>query len=302
MNGKIYLTILSAILTIFIILGSISYFIGSYFFNIALDATGNLNNIKVPVDAATNLTATDQWFSTKDGLKLSGYIFESEKKSNKWVIAVHGYRGNAYNISTVGENFNANSYNVLLIDLRGHGSSEGDYISMGIQDSHDLIRWCNYLNTEYADIDICLYGISMGGATVMSASGNKALPKNVKCIVEDCGFTSAKAEFTHQLKTLYGRDPFPIIPIANLYTKFKAGFFFGEFAPIKMVKKSKAPILFIHGDLDSFVPFDMVNDLYAVAKQPKELFIVKGANHAGSELIDSKKYYATIFNFIDKYM
>ena len=104
----------------------------------------------------------------------------------------------------------------------------------------------------------------MGGATVALLSNQRSLPTQVKCIVEDCGFTSIHEEFTKQIKEQTGLPSFPFIPLASLICKIRLGFSLYEPSPIKSVAFSKVPILFIHGVEDSFVPTEMGKRMYNV--------------------------------------
>ena len=144
---------------------------------------------------------------------------------------------------------------MFLPDLRGSGDSEGDYYGMGWLDRFDIISWIrDTILEEQPDADIILHGVSMGAATVMMTTG-EALPPNVRVAVEDCGYTSVWEEFTIQLKKVYGLPQFPIMHIANGMAKRRAGYSFKEASSVEEVKKSKTPTLFIHGDVDTFVPF-----------------------------------------------
>ena len=60
---------------------------------------------------------------------------------------------------------------------------------MGWHERFDIVDLSNYIASTYKNSQIVLFGVSMGAATVMSASGEK-LPRNVKVIIEDCGYTS----------------------------------------------------------------------------------------------------------------
>ena len=188
-------------------------------------------------------------------------------------------------------------YNVLLPDLRAHGKSEGKYIGMGWLDRLDLIKWINYLIEKYGHIKIILYGISMGAATVMMASGEN-LPSNVRVVIEDCGYTSVWDEFADKLKTIFHIPKFPAMYNANFITKIRAGYSLKKASCIKQIKKSKIPTLFIHGDKDKFVPFYMLDQLYSVASCKKEKLVIKKCRTCRSTGHRTTKYWSTVRKFI----
>lgn len=297
-------------------------FVGNYFYNLAInantskefltnsehlgpgDTSGNLNTYEDK--KKENLIWAESVYSkinlqSFDDLKLNGYYYENEENNHKYAIVIHGYMGQALDMVTYARRFYDSGYTVLAPDCRGSGESEGDYTSMGWFDRLDVIEWIDYIVENDADAEIVLYGISMGGATVMMVSGEE-LPSNVKVIVEDCGYTSASDIFAYQLKDLYNLPKFPIIEAASLVTKIRAGFYLGDASALKQVAKSKTPIYFIHGDKDEFVPFTMLDEVYEAANCPKDKYIVSGAGHGFASKVAGEVYWENVFNFIHKYM
>lgn len=242
----------------------------------------------------------DLYMKSRDGLNLYNYLIENNK-SNKWVIAVHGYSSEGKGTAQYAKNYYDMGYNVIIPDLRGHGKSDGDYIGMGWDERFDIIDLVNYIVEKDSNAEIVLFGVSMGAATVINASGEE-LPSNVKAVVEDCGYTSAWSEFSHQLKTLFDLPSFPMMNVASLIGRIKAGYWIGDAAPSDQIVKSKTPTLFIHGDKDDFVPYSMLDELYNKGTMPKEKLIIKGAGHAKSSKINPKLYWETVDNFLNKYV
>lgn len=242
----------------------------------------------------------DLYITSKDGLKLHNYFLRNNS-SEKWIIAVHGYTSEGKLMAPYARKFYDMGYNVILPDLRGHGQSEGDYIGMGWDERFDIIDLIQYIVNDNTNTEIVLFGVSMGASTVMNVSGEE-LPSNVKAIIEDCGYTSAWEEFAYQLKELFGLPAFPMMHTASLMSKIRAGFWLGETSSINQVKKSNTPMLFIHGDSDTFVPSHMVDELYSAAKVEKEKLIIPGAGHAKSKDVDPELYWSTIITFINRYV
>ncbi|WP_439743745.1 alpha/beta hydrolase [Bacillus pseudomycoides] len=296
--------------------------VGNYFYNYALNAKqekefleGN-PHLKKTVTVSGNVVATDEMKNTEflskhqlsttsirsfDNLKLTGYEYRNQESSHKWSIVVHGYNGRALEMTKYIRHFYEKGYSVVAPDLRGHGNSQGDYIGMGWHDRKDVTQWIQYVLKKDPQAEIALFGISMGGATVMMTSGEE-LPANVKVIIEDCGYSSVIDEFTYQLKDLFHLPKFPVMNAANTITKLRAGYDLNEGSAVKQVAKSKTPMLFIHGDADTFVPFEMLDEVYNAAKVEKEKLIVPGAGHGEAEKIDSEKYWNTVWGFIGKYI
>lgn len=238
-----------------------------------------------------------------DGLKLCGYYIAANKPTVRTAILIHGYTSRGKDMASFAQYYNEElGFNILMPDCRGHGESEGDYIGFGWHDRMDLLSWIKYIiNKDGENAHIVLHGISMGGGTVLMTSGEE-LPPNVKCIVSDCAYTSAKGILTYQFKRMYKLPAFPLLNITSLICRLKAGYFFGEASALKQVSKARLPILFIHGGADKFVPTSMVHSLYEAAKCEKQLFIVDNAGHGDSFWMDMKGYKEHVEGFVNRYV
>lgn len=248
-----------------------------------------------------NSIKKEGYIKTFDKISIFGQIYYQRYYSKKWAILVHGYSASSNDMMYMGRKFFKMGYNLLLPDCRGHGKSEGEYVTMGWHDRLDLLAWITKIVERDRNAQILLYGYSMGAATVMMASGED-LPKNVKCIIEDCGYSSVLEEFCYQLKKLFKLPKFPFIYICEIVSSIIAGYKLSEASCINQVKKCKTPLLFIHGEKDEFVPTEMVHKLFEAANCEKEIFIVPKAGHGVCENIDKANYWKTIDKFCSKYL
>ncbi|MDE7062203.1 MAG: alpha/beta hydrolase [Lachnospiraceae bacterium] len=244
----------------------------------------------------------DVYTTSFDGLKLHATYFPAAGTSDirKAVICFHGYTGEGLsNHIAIADYFLKHGYAMLLPDARAHGESEGEYIGFGCLDRQDALGWIKWLIQECGkDVEIMLHGTSMGGATVLMASGLD-LPDNVRGIVADCGFTSPKEVFTHVLNHMYHLPAFPAIQGADLMNRRFAGYGMDECNAKYEVEKAKVPILFIHGSADTFVPCSMCHEIYRHCSSPKRKLIVEGAAHAESYYKDMKAYEQALDEFAE---
>ena len=231
---------------------------------------------------------------------LHGVHFPQE--GHRYAILFHGYAGAAWQMAPYGKMFYDMGYSVLIPDARAHGESEGDYIGMGWLERPDVLSWIDSVTGPDQEAEIVLMGVSMGGATVMMAAGED-LPDNVKCIVEDCGYSSVWDEFELQLKNVFGLPSFPLLNTASLVSKLRAGYSFEEASSVNQLKKATVPMLFIHGDADTFVPFSMLDVVYnACASAEKEKLVVHEAAHGAAADTDPELYWDTVTAFVGKYI
>jgi fermentation-respiration switch protein FrsA (DUF1100 family) len=144
-----------------------------------------------------------------------------------------------------------------------------------------------------------VHGVSMGAATTMMASAEK-MPHGIKDIhfIEDCGYTSVWDEFACELKKQFGLPEFPLLHISNLLCKVCYGWSFSEASPLRQVSNTTAPMFFIHGNADTFVPTEMVYPLYAAKPSAKRLWVTEGAGHAESYLKHKDEYIKRLKSFL----
>jgi fermentation-respiration switch protein FrsA (DUF1100 family) len=227
---------------------------------------------------------------SKDGLTLRGKYFEL-KKGAPIELMIHGYRGNGKrDLSTGVLRARSKGRNVLVIDHRASGLSDGNVITFGVKECEDILGWINYIiNNIDKDAKIFLTGISMGAATVMNCSAME-LPENVVAILADCGYTSPKEIICKVMKDLK-------LPSKLLYPFIKLGArMFGHFnidgvSSIESVKNCKLPIIFIHGKDDAFVPYEMSVKCYeACGSSNKKLVIIDNADHGLAFMANSELY------------
>ena len=221
--------------------------------------------------------------------------------NHDWVIVAHGYRSKPSWVASIGMHFyKEKGYNVLIPSMRATEESEGKYIGMGRLDKDDIIGWINKIIEKDKDAKIILHGSSMGAATVLMASGEN-LPSNVKAIIADSSYTSVWDIFKSELKARFNLPPFPLMQMFRVMAQIQAKYDIKEASVINQVKKSKVPILLIHGDADDFVPVTMESKIYESLPGEKEQLIVHGAGHTQSRYREPEAYYKKVFEFVYKY-
>ena len=241
----------------------------------------------------------DVYLTSRDGLRLHAYLLPQGDYRN-FVVICHGYRAHAASTAHYARHFYEAGASLLLIDSRAHGESEGRSIGMGWPERLDVVDWIAELNRRYNHPGIALFGVSMGGATVLNAAG-EALPENVRCIVSDCAYVSLKDEFLHQLRSFYH------LPGAFLYLSDPVCRLLALYSPLRdgdgcaQLERCKRPVLLIHGGADDFVPPEMLDRAWNAIPGPKERLIVPGAGHAESAIAAPQLYWETVDAFWKKY-
>lgn len=307
-GGKIALIVFAVLLIL--ITGALTV-AGNYLFNFALDpqAGGMLHSYEDGVWELTGKNAwfaenaEDRWLTSRDGLALHALYLSQRSPSHKYAVICHGYGGIPQGMGGFASRFYGMGYNILTPAARCHELSQGRYASMGWLERKDIVDWVDALVEQDPDAEIILFGVSMGGATVMMTAGEADLSPNVKCIIEDCGYTSVWDEFAGELDVLFGLPTFPVLDAASLVCQVRAGYGFKEASSVEQVKKAKVPMLFIHGEDDTFVPYWMLDVVYeACAGRSKERLSIPGAGHGEAAGTDPELYWSTVEEFLAKHM
>ncbi len=238
--------------------------------------------------------------ASHDGIRLVGHWHEC-KNAKRIVIAMHGWRSNWYqDFGAISDFWHSNECSVLYAEQRGQGDSDGEYMGFGLLERYDCFEWIKWVNERTnSTLPIYLGGISMGATTVLMTSGFK-LPENVKGIVADCGFSSPRDIWKHVVERHF-HVPYGIYRTVaeDMYKKKNKVTI--DYSCADALKSCTVPVLFIHGTDDHFVPIDMTFENYKACPQPKRLFVVPGAEHGMSYLVDKDGYEAAVKDFWASY-
>ncbi len=238
-----------------------------------------------------------------DNLLLKAKYLPARIPTNRTAILVHGYSADALSMAGFARHYHeVLGYNVLLPDNRAHGESEGRHIGFGWVDRLDLSLWIRKaIELAGPDAGIVLHGVSMGGATVLMASGDPQ-PPEVKAIVSDCAYSSVWEELRWRLKEDYRLPAFPVLHSATLIARVLTGRDYRKGSALAQVARSRTPTLFVHGDADTFVPYEMVHRLHKACASEKALCVIPEAGHAEAWDVDRETYVRHLHAFLNRHM
>ena len=218
----------------------------------------------------------DVRFKTEDGLTLAGLLFY-RPQARRVVLLVHGYRMTKEQMREFIELFPRDT--IFAIDLRGHGQSEGDVISLGYHETKDVLAAVNFLNTNPKTKDLPLYGLgtSMGSVALMCAT---VRTNAFKGIIVDSPFADFKEQFVRSFKDRSALPDIPFLWLAKLFYFWTTDARITDISPISCAEHIKTPVLIVHARNDSVTPFSDSERLYKALAGPKELFAVANAPHS----------------------
>ena len=256
---------------------------------------GYRDAVKPMIEGIRKVPYEDVFITSFDKLKLRARLYD--QKSDTVAILCHGYRGTAYrDFSGGATEVLGLGYNVILIDERAHGLSEGHSITFGVRETKDVLKWVEYARERFGkDIKIVLIGISMGGATVLMCADK--IEGDVK-IIADCPFSAPSIMLKETIKSIKLSVKF-FYPILNLSAIIFAHTNMNHGSEYDSVGNTKHPILIIHGDNDQVVPHHISEDLYKKHQDKIQYELFAGANHGMSYLVDKPRYQKLIKDFLE---
>lgn len=226
-----------------------------------------------------------------DGLKLHAKLINNH--SEKSIIIMHGHTFSLFGSYKYIKIFLNLGFNILMPDQRYHGLSEGKSTTLGYKEANDLEAWTKYIQEIIVETKIIGYhGESMGAATVLLNGHNQ----NINFIISDCGFSDLGQQTKELLWRKFKIPSFMVYP-THILSSILYGAPLLKIRPIDNIRNITVPILFIHGDSDTYISLNHVESLNNVAKDSK-IYLAKGANHAKSIQTNFDMYNKEILTFL----
>ncbi|MCR5330479.1 MAG: alpha/beta fold hydrolase [Lachnospiraceae bacterium] len=252
-----------------------------------------------------SLNTEDIIIPSKYGYDMHGLILRSEKSEleenrNRIAVLCHGYTSSKIVMSGYAGILLKMGFTCIMYDHRNHGDNAKNVnTTMGYYEREDLKTVIDWIYERFGpDVRIITYGESMGSAIVLS---HLEIDDRPVLTIADCGYSDLVDLFKYLLKGVYHMPVWPILPIAEIMLKIGGHFDPKDVSPRRGVIKTKIPILFCHGDQDTFVPTFMSVEMSKLGEGVRELYLCPGAIHAQSYSIDPVKYSEVVTSFITKY-
>lgn len=302
------------------VLGAIHHYTTKYLMKLAIDREGPKSSAKdkdklmssgdmsetvaAIMDAAQVLEATEHEqveIVAQDGTALVGHWFCPEN-AKRIIVAMHGWRSSwSQDFGAIAPFWFDYDCAVLFAEQRGQGNSGGEYMGFGLLERYDCLDWIGWVNerTE-GKLPIYLGGVSMGATTILMTSGFD-LPENVKGIVADCAFTSPHAVWKHVVENNFHLPYGLYSRAAKDICEKRIQVSSDSYSTTEALANCKVPVLFIHGTDDNFVPVEMTYENYKACASDKRLFIVPGAEHGMSYIVDRAGYETAVKQFWNDY-
>lgn len=227
-------------------------------------------------------------FPSLNGEKLYALFLPTPAKPKGTIVHFHGNFGNVSNHFPLALFLTRQGFDVLSVDYEGYGASEGHpTIKNVVQDGIAAVRYAQ-AHLRDPKTGVCIFGQSLGGAVGIVVTAKEP---EVKAAVIEAAFSGYRAMGCEAMSRHVLTWPMLIL----------APFLNRTYDPVNFIAQiSPRPLLLIHGDADTIVPVEMSRTLFAVAREPKTLWTVPGADHLGSHKVEGKLYEDKVAGFFDR--
>ncbi|PLR76396.1 hypothetical protein CU633_15635 [Bacillus sp. V3-13] len=222
-------------------------------------------------------------------------------ETNRYIIICHGVTENKTNSIKYMNLFLKRGFNAVIYDHRRHGESGGKTTSYGHYEKYDLKAVVDWLRKEQGpDLLLGIHGESMGAATMLLYAG--MLEDGADFYIADCPFSDFKEQLAYQLKAEMKLPPKLLLPVADLFLRFRDKYSIRDVSPISVIENIKKPVLFIHSAKDDFILPTMTEALFEQKKGPKKLFLAVNGRHAQSLNENAEEYEKAIDEFLEDHV
>lgn len=236
---------------------------------------------RLPADAPppfwTPPGAEEVWLTCTDGVRIHG-LWWDEPEGRPAILFLHGNAQDVYSWSLVREDLEDMGCRLLLIDYRGYGKSEGKPSESGLYlDGRAALSWLAEMGVRPADTII--FGKSLGGGVACEIARGRG---ELGGLVLESTFTSLASVASNLFPFAPGVSPDP-----------------RAYASADKISEIACPVLVIHGDRDMLIPVEEGLALFEAAREPKELFIVRGAGHNDVSIVAGEAYGRKLRDWLD---
>ncbi len=218
---------------------------------------------------ATKVEALE--FKNAEGTKLAGW-WVPQSNAKQTVILLHTLGGNRVDLLEFAEPIWKAGFNLVMLDLRSHGMSEGKYFTYGFDEWKDVMAAIDAVNTKQSNQTFSILGVSAGGTVAISAA---ARDERIRKVVTIGTFADLGETIETQTKWLPEFWRKRAIGRSEELANFKVA----ETSAKRWISQVQVPVMIAHGETDSYIPLNNGEQLFAAAQEPKVFFKIAGANH-----------------------
>jgi pimeloyl-ACP methyl ester carboxylesterase len=286
---------LSTVVLILLFIFLVAPYLLAHFITRAGSRPMDRNLTTTPADYG--LAYEDVSFSSEDGAHLKGWYMGDGNRGVS-IACAHGLFRSRHEVLERAAFLAKEGFNVLAFDLRRHGESTGERVTLGFKERLDTKAALNLLLGRAPSDRVVLLGVSMGAVASLLAAAES---NDVSTVVADSSYLSLEHSVTHHLDLIWGLPRFPLGDELLFFIE-RLGDFRREDLNVEetVAQMGDKPILFIAGGNDRRMPPKIQERLYRASKSPQSRFVVvDGASHGAAYRTDPERYQRELIDFLE---
>ncbi len=247
-------------------------------------------------DPPTDLPAMSISLVSDSGTTVAGWHIQSQT-SKGVVVLLHPIRGSRLSMLERARLLHAAGYSIVMIDLQAHGESPGKQITVGHLEKHEARAAVEFARQKHPNEPIGVVGVSLGGASALLSS-----PLGIDALVLESVYPNINDSVHNRVAAKLG--PFSSIPAELLLVQLRPrlGISLSQLRPIDHVSDVGCPVFLISGTEDRHTTASETKQMFAAARQPKELWLVDGAAHVDLYSVSPEEYKTRVVGFLNQHM
>lgn len=253
-------------------------------------------------------------FRSQDGVALKGWWLPAEGTARASIIIAHGVDHTRQVMLPRASFLVHGGYNVLALDLRGHGESAAQYASPGYLEARDILGAIQYIRSRNENTPVGVLGVSYGAVAALLAASQSG---DIAAVVADGAYPTGKDVFENinhyfvrshgsplWMRGLFAVASFPGVPCAIAVVYYvRTGIWLGPelVSVLPSASRIRIPVLLISGQQDWIVPTEQARRvLAALLTDQKRLVVIPGAVHDTTYSAAPHVYENAVLTFLDK--
>ncbi len=239
---------------------------------------------------------TDYTVTGFDGYVLHAQFLKNPVLTDRYILISHGYSDNRFGAMKYAKMYLDLGFNVIAYDLRGHGLNGETFCTYSARERKDLLAMILDSRQRWPDMSLLgLHGESLGAAASVAVLEEKP---PVDFVVADCGFSEIAGVLKGGMRGMH--IPGFMTGLMSVCAKLRSGYSYNDMRPVDSLKDNQVPILFIHGENDTFVLPENSEKMKEATRGYAELHLIPGAGHADSVLTAPNAYREIVSSFLEK--
>lgn len=247
------------------------------------------------IGAAAGLDCRDVRLKTADGLEIASWYAPGTRPQA--VVLVHGIHANRAYLLPQARILSQAGYHVLLIDLRGHGYSEGRLLTYGYLEALDVRAAVDYLLARPGVEQVGAIGHSLGGAAVVRAAAGD---ERIAALIVQSSYSSLRLAVEESFEQFAFVPQWPFAPLVIALAEARTGFQIEQVDSARdLAAMSPRPVLIVHSLDDTLFPPHHAEQMYQAAPEPKEIWLLSGLPHVNAISGHEEEYAARMLAFFE---